>query len=127
GENIGVMAITKVYSVWVIGWAALIAIVLAFVQKLGLAIQTIPQSVLGGISILLFGTIASAGVRMLVESQVDFSENRNLILASVILVIGIGGAEISMGNFTISGMPLATIVGIVLNLILPYEGREVRK
>ncbi|NLG85780.1 MAG: uracil permease [Firmicutes bacterium] len=124
GENIGVMAITKVYSVWVIGWAAAIAIVLSFVQKLGVTIQTIPSSVLGGISILLFGTIASAGVRMLVESQVDFSENRNLILASVILVIGIGGAEISMGNFTVSGMPLATIVGIVLNLILPQEEKK---
>ncbi|MGB9826730.1 MAG: solute carrier family 23 protein, partial [Desulfofundulus sp.] len=88
GENIGVMAITRVYSVWVIGWAAAIAVVLSFVQKLGVAIQTIPTPVLGGISILLFGTIAAAGVRMLVESQVDFSETRNLILASVILVIG---------------------------------------
>lgn len=124
GENIGVMAITKVYSVWVIGWAAAIAVVLSFVQKLGVVIQTIPPSVLGGISILLFGTIAAAGVRMLVESQVDFAENRNLILASVILVIGIGGAEISAGNFTVSGMPLATMVGIVLNLILPPEQRQ---
>ncbi|MDK2881993.1 MAG: uracil permease [Bacillota bacterium] len=124
GENIGVMAITRVYSVWVIGWAAAIAVVLSFVQKLGVAIQTIPTSVLGGISILLFGTIAAAGVRMLVESQVDFSETRNLILASVILVIGIGGAELTIGNFSIHGMPLATLIGIVLNLILPAPEGE---
>ncbi|BCV24732.1 MAG TPA: uracil permease [Firmicutes bacterium] len=124
GENIGVMAITRVYSVWVIGWAAAIAVVLSFVQKLGVAIQTIPTPVLGGISILLFGTIAAAGVRMLVESQVDFSQTRNLILASVILVIGIGGAELHIGSFNVSGMPLATLIGIVLNLILPTAQEE---
>jgi uracil permease len=124
GENIGVMAITRVYSVWVIGWAAAIAVVLAFVEKLGMAIQTIPTPVLGGISILLFGSIASAGVRMLVESQVDFSQTRNLMLASVILVIGIGGAELNIGNFSIHGMPLATLIGIILNLILPAPAEE---
>lgn len=121
GENIGVMAITKVYSVWVIGWAAIIAIILSFVGKVGAVLQTIPLPVMGGISIMLFGVIASSGLRMLVESGIDFSQKRNLIIASVILVLGIGGAKINFtANFAVEGMALATFVGIFLNLILPY-------
>ena len=85
-------------------------------------ISTIPTAVLGGISILLFGIIASSGLRMFVENKVDFSNNRNMVISSVILVIGIGGAKIAIESFELSGMALAAIVGVVLNLILP--GRE---
>ena len=119
GENIGVMAITRVFSVWVIGGAAVIAIVMSFIPKIGMFIHTIPVQVMGGICILLFGIIASAGVRMLVEAGIDFSQKRNLIIASVILVIGIGGAKITIGGIEFAGMPLATYVGILLNLVLP--------
>jgi uracil permease len=121
GENIGVMAITRVFSVWVIGGAAVFAVCLSFIPKFGALIQTIPTPVMGGISILLFGTIASAGIRMLVEAKVDFSQKRNLIIASVILVLGIGGAKLSLFGVVFNGMALATIVGIVLNLIIPHS------
>ena len=114
GENIGVMAITRVFSVWVIGGAAVIAVVLSFIPKIGSFIQTIPVPVMGGICILLFGIIASAGIRMIVEAGIDFSKKRNLIIASVILVIGIGGAKISLGGVEFHGMALATIIGILL-------------
>lgn len=124
GENIGVMAITRVYSVWVIGGAAVIAIVLSFIQKVGAIIQTIPTPVMGGISMMLFGIIASAGIRTVVESGVDYSCKRNLTISSVILVIGIGGGKILFPisqelTFELAGVALATFVGILLNLILP--------
>ncbi len=122
GENIGVLAITKVYSVYVIFGAAIVAIIISFFGKVMALISTIPTAVLGGISILLFGIIASSGLRMFVDSQVDFSNNRNMVIASVILVIGIGGAKVEFENFLISGMALAAIVGVLLNLLLP--GRE---
>ncbi|HBF37603.1 MAG TPA: uracil permease, partial [Firmicutes bacterium] len=121
GENIGVMAITRVYSVWVIGGAAVIAVILSFIPKIGALIQTIPVPVMGGICILLFGIIASQGIRMLVEEGIDFSQKRNLIIASVILVIGIGGAKINIGGIDFSGMPLATYIGIILNLVIPHS------
>jgi uracil permease len=124
GENIGVMAITRVFSVWVIGGAAIMAIILSFVPKFGSFVSSIPVPVMGGISILLFGTIASAGIRMLVESKVDFSQKRNLIIASVILVIGVGEAKINLGGVEFHGMALATIIGIFLNLIIPHESDE---
>lgn len=117
GENIGVMAITKVYSVWVIGGAAIIAIILSFVGKLSAAIQSIPTPVMGGVSLLLFGVIASSGIRMLVEAKVDYSKARNLILTSVVLVIGISGAQLQMGAISLKGMGLATIVSILLALV----------
>jgi uracil permease len=119
GENIGVMAITRVFSVWVIGLAAVLAIVMSFLPAVGAVIRSIPVQVMGGICILLFGIIASAGIRMLVEAGIDFSRKRNLIIASVILVIGIGGATIHLGALEISEMSLATYVGVILNLILP--------
>jgi uracil permease len=119
GENIGVMAITRVFSVWVIGGAALLAVGMSFFPPVGALIRTIPTQVMGGICILLFGIIASAGIRMLVEAGIDFSHKRNLIIASVVLVIGIGGARISIGGVEIHDMPLATYVGILLNLVLP--------
>jgi uracil permease len=119
GENIGVMAITRVFSVWVIGGAAVIAIAMSFVPPVGALIRTIPTHVMGGICILLFGIIASAGIRMLVEAGIDFSQKRNLIIASVVLVIGIGGAKLHIGGVEFGEMSLATYVGIILNLVLP--------
>jgi uracil permease len=119
GENIGVMAVTRVFSVWVIGGAAVMAIAMSFLPKVGALLATIPVHVMGGICILLFGIIASAGVRMMVEDKTDFSQKRNLIIASVILVIGIGGAKLHFGATEIGEMSLATYVGVLLNLILP--------
>ena len=126
GENIGVLAITRVYSVYVIIGAAIIAIVLSFFGKAMALIATIPTAVLGGISILLFGIIASSGLRMLVESNVDFGNNRNMVIASVILVVGIGGAALRFSeSFAIEGMALAAIIGVILNLVLPGRDKEV--
>lgn len=123
GENIGVMAITKVYSVWVIGGAAVIAIVLSFIGPVAAVIEHMPIPVMGGVSILLFGIIASSGFRIFVEDKIDFGKKKNLILSSVIIVIGIGGAAVKFkfngADVEIAGVALATIVGIVLNLILP--------
>ncbi|HJH10638.1 MAG TPA: NCS2 family nucleobase:cation symporter, partial [Metalysinibacillus jejuensis] len=119
GENIGVLAITRVYSVFVILGAAIIAILLSFSGKTMAVIATIPTSVLGGVSILLFGIIASSGLRMLVENQIDFGESRNLVIASVVLIIGIGGAKLDLSLLTLEGMALAAIVGVILNLVLP--------
>ncbi len=120
GENIGVLAITKVFSVYVILGAAVFAILFSFFGKLMAVIDTIPTAVLGGISILLFGIIASSGLRMLVDNGIDFGNNRNLVISSVILVIGIGGAKLEFSeSFAIEGMALAAIVGVILNLILP--------
>lgn len=120
GENIGVLAITRVYSVYVIIGAAVFAIGFSFFGKLMAVIETIPTAVLGGISILLFGIIASSGLRMLVDNGVDFGDKRNLVISSVILVIGIGGAKIEFSeSFSIEGMALAAIIGVLLNLVLP--------
>ena len=129
GENVGVMAITKVYSVWVIGGAAIIAVLLSFVQKFGAIIQTIPGPVMGGISMLLYGLIASSGLRTIVESGVDYKDKRNLTISSVIMVIGIGGGmlEFSVGQnfkFSLGGVALATLIGIILNLIIPISKKE---
>ena len=126
GENIGVLAITKAFSVYVIGGAGVIAVMFGFIGKVSAIISSIPQAVMGGISILLFGIIASSGLRMMVENKVDFGINRNLIIASVILVIGIGNAQLKIGeHFELSGMALAAIIGIILNQILP--GKEKAK
>ncbi|MDO9082069.1 MAG: uracil permease [Humidesulfovibrio sp.] len=116
GENIGVMAITRVYSVWVIGGAAVISIALAFVGKLSAFIQSIPAPVMGGVSILLFGVIAASGIRMLVEAKVDYSKPINLILTAIVLIVGISGAAVKLGNVQLKGMALATVVGMVLSL-----------
>jgi uracil permease len=125
GENIGVLAITRVYSVYVIMGAAVIAILFSFVGKAMAFIQTIPTAVLGGISILLFGIIASSGLRMLVENNIDFGNNRNLVISSVILVLGIGGAALKVTeSLTIEGMALAAIAGVLLNLILPGRDKD---
>ena len=127
GENIGILAITKVYSVYVIAGAAILAIIISFFGKVMALISTIPTAVLGGISILLFGIIASSGLRMFVENKVDFGNNRNMVIASVILVIGIGGAKIAIDTFELSGMALAAIVGVVLNLVLPGRDKNIKE
>lgn len=125
GENIGVLAITRVFSVAVIIGAAVFAILFSFLGKVMALINTIPGAVLGGISILLFGIIASSGLRMLVDHKIDFGHQRNLVIASVILVIGIGGASIRFSDtFQVEGMALAAIVGVILNLVLPGRTNE---
>src|SRR5690625_180128 len=116
GENIGVLAITRVYSTYVLGIAAIMAIILSFIGKLAATIQSIPTPVMGGISLLLFGIIAASGLRMLVEAKVDYSKSQNLILTCVVLVIGISGATINIGEVALTGMGLATIVAIILGL-----------
>ena len=116
GENIGVMAITKVYSVWVIGGAAAFAIALSFVGKLAALLLIIPVPVMGGVCILLFGVIAAAGIRMLVEKKVDYTQAKNLILTSTVLVLGISGAAVKLGAVELKGMALGTIVSVLISL-----------
>ena len=117
GENIGVMAVTGVYSVQVIAGAAILSIACSFVGKLSALISTVPGPVIGGISFLLYGMIGTSGLRILVDSQVDYGKSRNLILTSVIFVTGLSGAAIRMGNVQLSGMVLASIVGMILSLV----------
>lgn len=117
GENIGVMAITRVYSVWVIGGAAIISICLAFVGKLSAFIQSIPTPVMGGVCMLLFGVIAASGVRMLVEAKVDYSKPANLSLTAIVLIVGISGVAVRIGDVQLKGMALATVVGMLLSLV----------
>ncbi|SHI71084.1 uracil permease [Thermoclostridium caenicola] len=117
GENMGVMAITRVYSVWVIGGAAVISIIMAFIGKLTGIINSIPGAVMGGISILLFGVIAASGIRMIVESKVDYSKSKNLILTAVIFIVGLSGMSIRLGEVSLTGMALAAVVGIVMSLV----------
>ena len=127
GENIGVLAITKVHSVYVLAGAALFAIIFGFIGKLSALIETIPKPVIGGISFLLFGVIASSGLRVLIDNRVDFDKKRNLMIASVILVIGIGNAYLQLGQYQFSGLAVAAVLGIILNLILPREARSERE
>jgi uracil permease len=121
GENIGVLAMTKVHSVWVLGGAALFAIIFSFVGKISAMIQSVPTPVIGGISFLLFGMIAANGLRILVDNHVNYELKRNLVITSVILVIGIGGTYLQLGKFQLTSIALATVFGIVLNLILPEK------
>lgn len=116
GENIGVLAITKVYSTWIIGGAAVVAVCLSFIGKLSALITTIPPAVVGGISLILFGVIATNGFRIFVESKVDFSKSQNIILSTVIFATGISGATINIGLVPFNGMGLATVVGVLLSL-----------
>ena len=117
GENIGVLAITKVYSTFVIGGAAVIAIILSFSGKFSALISGIPEPVMGGVSLLLFGVIAASGLRMLIESKVDYSKPTNLFLTTVVLVTGLSGVELKFGELSLKGMALATVVAIVLSLL----------
>ena len=116
GENMGVMAITGVYSTWVIGGAAILAIVFSFVGKIAALIHNIPGPVMGGVSILLFGFIASSGLRMMVDRKVDFTKPKNLILSALTLISGLSGATIVIGPVQLKGMGLATVVAILASL-----------
>lgn len=122
-ENTGVLALTRVHDPFIIRIAAVFAILLGIMPKIGAVIKTIPTSVVGGISIVLFGMIASIGAKSLVEHNIDFGKSRNLIISAVILVLGLGGASLPVPyfNVTLEGMALAAIIGIILNKILPKD------
>ena len=128
GENTSVVGLTKVASVWVIGLAAIIAIVIGFFGKFTALVSTIPPAVLGGVSLLLYGFIAVNGLKVLIKNQINFDDPKNVVVASSMLVLGLGGAVISIVSgdlaITISGMSLAAIVGIILNLCLPAQKKE---
>lgn len=131
GENTAVVGMSKVASVWVIGLAAIIAIILGFLGKFTAIISSIPWAVLGGVTVLLYGFISVNGLKVLIENQVDFGKTKNVVVASAMLVLGLGGAAISFtsGNFvvSVSGMSLAAIIGILLNLFLPNEKDDMLK
>jgi len=116
GENIGVLAITKVYSTWVIGGAAIFAILLSCLGKLAALIQSIPTPVMGGVSMLLFGVIAASGIRILVEAKVDYNNPMNLLLTSIVMGVGVSTASLTIGTVTLRGMALATVIAIILSL-----------
>ena len=124
GENTGVIGMTRIASVSVIRNAAFIAIALSFLGKFTALISTIPNAVLGGMSILLYGVIASNGLKVLIKERVDFAQMRNLIIASAMLVLGLGGAILKLGPVTLSGTALSALTGIILNLILPHENKD---
>ena len=117
GENIGVMAVTKVYSVQVIGGAAVLSICCSFFGKLAALISTIPGPVIGGISFLLYGMIGTSGLRMLVDGKVDYSKSRNLTLTSVVFVVGLSRIALNLGDVQLTGMVLACIVAMGLSLV----------
>lgn len=123
GENIGVMAITRVYSVWIIRGAALLAIAFSLIGKVSAAISTIPSPVMGGITMLLYGVIAVQGFRMFVEQKVDFSKNSNMVLGAITFVVGVSGASIKIGTVQLKGMAFAAIIGVMLSLLFYLFGK----
>ena len=128
-ENIGVMSVTRVYSTQVFWYAGGFALIVGgFCPKLAAFINTIPVPVMGGVSLLLFGLIASNGLRMLVTNKVDFDENRNLMIASVVIILGVGmetsGIAIPLGSYTLPGMATSALIGVIMNLILPRPAKE---
>jgi len=131
GENTSVVGMTKIASVWVIGLAAIFAICLGFLGKFTALVSTIPNPVLGGISLLLYGFIAVNGLKVLIQHQIDFGKTKNVIVAATMLVLGLGGATISIASgdlsVSISGMSLAAIIGILLNLFLPAEKEDIEE
>ncbi|MDU2201871.1 MAG: uracil permease [Anaerococcus hydrogenalis] len=118
GENIGVMAITGVYSVQVIGMAAVISIIMAFFGPLAALIQTIPGNVIGGVTFLLYGMIGTSGIRLLVDQKVDYSKSINLVLTSVIFIAGLSGLSIKFGSIQLQGMVLASVVAVLLSAFM---------
>ena len=118
GENIGVMAITGVYSVKVIGGAAIISILMAFIGPLSALISTIPGNVIGGVTFLLYGMIGTSGIRLLVDQKVDYSKSDNLILTSVIFIAGLSGLSIQFGSIELSGMVLSSVIAVILSLMI---------
>ncbi|MBE7718338.1 uracil permease [Lacrimispora indolis] len=117
GENIGVMAMTKVYSIYVIGGAAVLSVVCSFIGKMTTLINTIPGPVIGGISFLLYGMIGASGIRILVDAQVDYGKSRNMAMTSVIFVTGLSGVAVKFGSIQLSGMVLACVVGMLMGLM----------
>ncbi|MFP4168376.1 MAG: uracil-xanthine permease family protein [Desulfonatronovibrionaceae bacterium] len=123
-EVTGAVALIKIFNPAIMTWAAICAIVLAFVGKVGAVLQTIPAPVMGGIMILLFGTIMLVGINNMIRAKIDIMKPRNMAIASIIVVLGIGGMNLSAGQFTLEGIGLAGIVGVILNLILPQHEKE---
>jgi uracil permease len=122
GENIGVMQLSRVYSVWVISGAAFFAIIFSFVGKLSALISSIPGAVIGGVGFMLYGVIASTGLQIMVDNKVDFSKKRNIMIAAPVLVTGIGNFQLDLGHGVVfTGVALSTLLGIVLNLVLPKK------
>ena len=120
-EVTGAVALTKMYDPFVMRIAAFFAIGFAFFAKIGAFLKTVPSPVMGGIMVVLFGTIAAIGIKNMIESNVDLSSTRNIIIVAVILVIGVGGAVFSVGSFKLAGIGLSAVVGILLNIILPED------
>lgn len=116
GENIGVMAMTKVYSVYVIGGAAVLSIICSFIGKMTTLISTIPGPVIGGISFLLYGMIGASGIRILVDAQVDYDKSRNQAMTAVVFVTGLSGISVQLGSIQLTGMVLACVVGMIMGL-----------
>lgn len=116
GENIGVMAMTKVYSVYVIGGAAVLSIICSFIGKMTTLISTIPGPVIGGISFLLYGMIGASGIRILVDAQVDYGKSRNQAMTAVVFVTGLSGISVQLGSIQLTGMVLACVVGMIMGL-----------
>lgn len=123
-EVTGAVTLTKIFNPAVMTWAAIIAIALAFIGKVGALLQTIPSPVMGGIMLLLFGAITVVGLNTLVRAQEDLTEPRNLAIVSLIMVMGIGGMSFSAGAFTVKGIGLAGILGVILNLVLPGKKKK---
>ncbi|MFN2343687.1 MAG: solute carrier family 23 protein, partial [Desulfonatronovibrio sp.] len=123
-EVTGAVALLKIFNVGIMTWAAIFAILLAFVAKIGAILSTIPVPVMGGIMILLFGAIMVVGIGSLVRARVDMMQPRNMAIAAVIVVFGVGGMSFSAGEFSLQGIGLAGIIGVGLNLILPHPGKE---
>lgn len=116
GENIGVMAMTKIYSVYVIGGAAVLSIICSFIGKMTTLISTIPGPVIGGISFLLYGMIGASGIRILVDAQVDYGKSRNQAMTAVVFVTGLSGISVQLGSIQLTGMVLACVVGMIMGL-----------
>ena len=120
-EVTGAISLTKISDPSVIRIAGLFGILFSVLGKVSALLKTLPEAVLGGIMVLLFGTIASVGINTIVKNKVDMGETRNLVIVSLILILGIGGAELTFGTFTIGGIGLAALVGVILNLIIPQK------
>ncbi|PXY00785.1 uracil permease [Marinifilum breve] len=125
-EVTGAIALTKVVDPRVLRIAAVTALVFSLIGKVSAFLKTIPQAVLGGIMLLLFGMIAGIGIKTLIDAKTDFTKTRNQVIISVVLTVGIGGAQISYGNFSLAGIGLASVVGVVLNLILPDKSKPIK-
>ena len=126
-EVTGAISLTKIADPAIIRIAAIFGILFSVLGKMSALLKTIPEAVLGGIMLLLFGTIASVGINSLIKNQVDLGNTRNLVIASLILILGIGGAEMVFGSITLGGIGLAAVVGVVLNLVIPKGKNEEQK